>query len=155
MRAALLGLMLTLVAGLAQAGACRPDQVELRGPWGVAAFHVEVADTPDTRAYGLMNRKSMPFSAGMLFVYDKPQPVDFWMKNTLIPLDMLFFDATGTVERVHENAVPHDETPIPGGNAIQYVLEINGGVAAELGIGPGTQMQNPVIDQSHAAWPCD
>jgi len=155
MRSAALGLALVLGAGPALAGSCRPDVVELRGPWGTALFHVELAETAQDRATGLMNRAEMARSAGMLFVYDHPQPVAFWMKNTLIPLDMVFLDATGTVERVHSNARPEDETPIPGGEDIQFVLEINGGVAQRLGIGPGTQMQNPAVPAATAAWPCD
>jgi uncharacterized membrane protein (UPF0127 family) len=91
----------------------------------------------------------------MLFVYETPQPVAFWMENTLIPLDMLFFDASGKLERVHENARPLDRTPIPGGNDIRFVLEINGGLATELGIEPGAELRHPSIDQAEAAWPCD
>jgi uncharacterized membrane protein (UPF0127 family) len=68
---------------------------------------------------------------------------------------MLFFDASGTLERVHENARPLDRTPIPGGNDIRFVLEINGGLAAELGIEPGAELRHPSIDQAEAAWPCD
>ena len=71
---------------------------------------------------GLMFRESMPMSAGMLFVYEEPRRASFWMKNTLISLDMIFADATGTVRRVHEGAVPGDLTPIPGGADILFVL---------------------------------
>ncbi len=90
----------------------------------------------------------------MLFVYEEPQPVAFWMRNTLIPLDMLFFDGSGRLERIHSNAVPHDETPIPGGNDIRYVLEINGGLAESLGIDLGAEIRSPALDQAAAAWPC-
>ena len=102
-----------------------------------------------------MNREEMALSAGMLFVYDSPQRVSFWMENTLIPLDMLFLDATGTVTRVHENAVPLDRTPIPGGTDIQYVLEINGGLARQIGISEGDVLRHPDVDQDLAAWPCE
>ena len=77
------------------------------------------------------------------------------MKNTLISLDMIFADATGTVRRVHEGAVPGDLTPIPGGADIQYVLEINAGMAKRLGIAEGAQMRHPAIASEKAAWPCD
>ena len=90
----------------------------------------------------------------MLFVYESPQPVAFWMRNTLIPLDMLFFDGTGRLTRIKENAQPHDETPVVGGDAVRYVLEINGGLAAELGIDLGAELRHPALDQSSAAWPC-
>ena len=146
-----------LALGLAPAGAawaeCSDTRVALRGAWGEASFTVEVADDLAERSQGLMNRSQMPRFAGMLFVYDRPQQVAFWMKNTLIPLDMIFADARGTVRKVHANAVPGDLTPIPGGDDVQYVLEINGGMAAMLGIGPGTELQHPSV--SNAAWPCD
>jgi uncharacterized membrane protein (UPF0127 family) len=90
----------------------------------------------------------------MLFVYDAPQPVSFWMRNTLIPLDMIFADARGVVQRVHRGAVPLDETPIPGGDAIQYVLEVNAGVAERFGIEAGSEMRHPAIGPG-AAWPCE
>jgi len=127
----------------------------MRGDWGRVRFRVTVADDAVERARGLMRVPEMPRLTGMLFVYDRAQPVSFWMRDTLIHLDMIFMDAAGTVRRVHENAVPLDETPIFGGDGIQYVLEVNGGLAAELGIAPGTQMRHPALDQDRAAWPCD
>ncbi len=143
-----------LVAGTgAVAQECRPDTVQLRGDWGEARFTVEVADDPAERAVGLMNRPSMPKSAGMLFVYDRAQRVSFWMENTLIPLDMIFADADGVVQNVHHEAVPLDRTSIPGEGHIQYVLEINGGLARAMGIGPGTQLRHPSIGPD-PAWPC-
>jgi uncharacterized protein len=144
-----------LAAGAVQAE-CRDDQIELRTPAGaVARFSVEVADDADERAQGLMFRDRMPAGAGMLFVYPTPGPVAFWMKNTLIPLDMVFADASGTVVHVHANAEPGNETPIPGGNSVQFVLEINGGLAGALGIAPGAVMRHPGIDGNGAVWACD
>lgn len=136
------------------AAECAPDRVDLRGSWGQAMFVVEVADDFAERAQGLMHRESMPRGAGMLFVYEHPQRVAFWMENTLIPLDMIFADETGTVQRVHENAVPLDRTSIPGGDEIQFVLEINGGLSAIFGIDAGTQLRHPAISDALAAWPC-
>ncbi len=133
---------------------CRDDRVTLRGDWGQAAFTVEVADDPDERAQGLMHRDSMARTAGMLFVYPAPKAVGFWMKNTLIELDMIFADRTGVVRRVHHRAQPHDERPIMGGGDIQYVLEINGGMAEQFGISEGSQLRHPAIDTKAAAWPC-
>ncbi|MEM7724513.1 MAG: DUF192 domain-containing protein [Pseudomonadota bacterium] len=133
---------------------CRDDQVELRGDWGNVRIRAEIADTPQERAQGLMNVPEMARLAGMLFVYERPQRVSFWMENTLIPLDMLFADETGMVTRIHENAVPLDRTPIPGGDDIQFVLEVNGGLSATLGITEGTVMRHPSIPQETAAWPC-
>lgn len=144
-----------LLMPAAAGAACAPDTVELRGPSGMARFTVEVADTGAERAQGLMFRESMARSAGMLFVYESPQRASFWMKNTLIPLDMIFADETGRVTRVHSNAVPHDTTPIDGGEDVRFVLEINGGLAARMGIGEGAELRHPAIPQETAVWPCD
>jgi hypothetical protein len=76
------------------------------------------------------------------------------MKNTLIPLDMVFADGAGVVQRVHENAIPGDLTGIPGGANIQFVLEINGGMADRLGIGVGSEMRHPAIPDEVAVWSC-
>lgn len=132
---------------------CRDDLVTVSGDFGVARFTVQVADDYEERAQGLMNVPSMPTLSGMLFVYDQPQQTAFWMRNTLISLDMLFADETGTITRIHDKAIPLDETPIPGGNDIQYVLEINGGLAARLGIEEGDVMQHPSMGEN-AAKPC-
>jgi len=137
-----------------QADECRRGSVQLRGDWGQARFAVAVADTDRSRARGLMYRRSMAPTEGMLFVYKQPGPVAFWMKNTLIPLDMIFVDQNGVVQMVHPMARPHDETPIFGGQSIKFVLEINGGIAASLGIDAGSQMRHPAIVAQGAAWPC-
>lgn len=153
--AALLGAALLLPASSVLAADCAPDRLDLRQGETTLRFRVEVADDAAERSRGLMYREQLPRFGGMLFVYDAPEPVAFWMKNTLIPLDMLFFDASGRLAAVHENAVPGDLTPIPGGDAIQYVLEINGGAARRLGIVPGAELRHPALDQAQAAWPCD
>ncbi|WP_435259374.1 DUF192 domain-containing protein [Thioclava sp. FR2] len=140
-------------AALAEAAACRDDQIQLRWQGGLARFAVEVADDADERSQGLMHREKLSTSAGMLFVYERPQRAQFWMANTLIPLDMIFADASGRVTRVHANAKPKDRTTIDGGEGVQFVLEINGGLAKRLGIAEGAEMQHPAI--KNAAWPCD
>ncbi|WP_226621457.1 DUF192 domain-containing protein [Alloyangia pacifica] len=157
------GRSLTLLAGLLVAGpvltgqaaqaACEDNVLQMRGDWGSARFAVAVADTVKERAVGLMFVEELPSTAGMLFVYDEPHPVSFWMKNTLIPLDMIFADAQGVVVSVHENAIPGDLTSIDSGAPTQYVLEINGGMAARLGIAEGSEMQHAAI--TDAAWPCE
>lgn len=149
------GLILAGVCALwggVAAAACTEDRVTLRGDWGQAAFQVSVADEPGERSQGLMFVPSMPRFTGMLFVYGHEQRVAFWMKNTLIPLDMIFADGEGVVQKVHVNAIPGDLTTIPGGNNIQYVLEINGGLSDVLGISKGTELQHPAIED--AAWSC-
>ncbi len=150
-----IALLLTGLLGLGSVAeaSCRDDTVWLRGDFGSARFSVAVADDNAERAQGLMHVESMPASRGMLFVYDREQPVAFWMKNTLIPLDMVFADAEGRVIKVHDNAVPGDLTGIPSDGPAQFVLEINGGTAESLGIAPGAEMQHPAIE--NAAWPCE
>ena len=133
---------------------CAAEVADLRGPSGQVRLSVEVVDTDEERARGLMFRESLPQFGGMLFVYDAPQSASFWMKNTLIPLDMLFFDVRGVLSRVHENAVPGDLTPISGGDGVQFVIEVLGGTVKRLGIGPGTELRHPAVDPATAAWPC-
>jgi uncharacterized membrane protein (UPF0127 family) len=145
---------LVLLPGAVQAADCAPRALDLRDADSSLRFSVEVVDDATERARGLMFRESLPQFSGMLFVYETPQPVAFWMRNTLIPLDMLFFDDTGTLTRIHAGAVPHDETPIPGGDDVRYVLEINGGLAATLGIDLGAEIRHPSLDQPAAAWSC-
>jgi uncharacterized protein len=152
--AARAALLLACLARGAAAADCAPDVADLREAGTTLRFTVEVADTEEGRARGLMFRERLPQFAGMLFVYETPQPVAFWMRNTLIPLDMLFFDQAGRLARVHSNARPLDETPIPGGANIRYVLEINGGMAESLGIEPGAELRHPAVDQAQAAWSC-
>lgn len=152
---ALAALWLLCCSGAAAAeSACSDNRVDLRWAGGGAAFSVEVADDDAERHLGLMNRDRMSAGHGMLFVYDRPRVVAFWMKNTRIPLDMIFIGADGRVRKVHEDARPFDETPIPGGEDIQFVLEINGGLARRLGIAPGAELRHPAIDSDSAAWVC-
>jgi uncharacterized membrane protein (UPF0127 family) len=131
---------------------CEIGSLWLRGDFGVLRFGIDLADTPESRARGLMHVTQLSRSRAMLFVYPEPQEVAFWMKNTLIPLDIIFVDDRGVVGKVHENAIPGDLTPIYGGGLVKYVLEINGGQARQLGISKGTQLRHPLIER--AAWPC-
>lgn len=133
---------------------CSDDVVHLRGDWGSARFSVEVADDSAERARGLMYVEHLPAGHGMLFIYPAPHRAGFWMKNTLIPLDMIFVDGGGTVTHVHENAIPHDATVIDGGEGVVAVLELNGGMAARIGIGVGDQLRHPAFGDA-GVWPCD
>ena len=151
---ALLAAALTVLP-LAADAACQSDRVELRGDFGTARFRVDVADDPAERGQGLMNVPEMAASKGMLFIYERPQRATFWMKNTLIPLDMIFLDETGTVTHVHADAVPLDETTIDGGDGVLAVLEINGGLAEAIGIAVGDELRHPALEADIAAWPCD
>jgi uncharacterized membrane protein (UPF0127 family) len=146
--------MAAVVWGGAAVALCSPDRVTVMGDFGRAGFTVEVADTNEERSRGLMFVEKLPTMQGMLFIYDGPRRASFWMRNTLIPLDMLFADPTGRITRIHENAVPLDETSIDGGEGVQYVLEINGGLASRLGIEVGDVMQHPAFGPTAAA-PCE
>jgi hypothetical protein len=148
------GLMLALCAVGSAHAACTPGSLDLRWPGGQAHFTVEVAADQAAREKGLMFRDHMASSAGMIFVYQAPTHARFWMKNTLIPLDMIFADETGRVTVVHSDAVPQDLTPIDGGEGVMYVIEINGGLAKRIGIAAGAEMRFDLIDPSKALWSC-
>lgn len=100
-------------------------------------FHVDLANTPARQAHGLMHRDYMAMNAGMYFLFPKERIRHFWMKNTLIPLDILFIDRQGQIVSIAANTVPESETVIPSAKPAKYVLEINGGLAQVLGIRPG------------------
>lgn len=151
-RRGLIAALFCLLPGVSDA--CSADRLDLRWDGGKASFSVEVADTPDTRQKGLMFREKLALSAGMLFVYDTPRRASFWMKNTLIPLDIIFADDTGRVTKVHANAVPGDRSSIDGGKNVRFILEVNGGLARRLGIGPGAEFRHPSIAADSAVWPC-
>lgn len=134
--------------------ACEPLKVSVRGDFGAVKFSIEVADDAKERSLGLMNRPSMPKLSGMLFIYESPANLTFWMRNTLIPLDMIFIKPDGTIAHIHENAVPLDETPIPGGPGNLAVLEVNGGLSRQLGIEVGDQVQHDAFASHDPVWPC-
>jgi len=144
-----------VAASTSLAQSCSETSLEIRNNGVKAKFTIEIARTPDEQAQGLMFREEMPQFNGMLFVYDQPHRVSFWMKNTLIPLDMLFIDESGIVKRVHSNAVPLDTTPISGGDGVQYILEINGGLAGMLRLTEGAEVRYSGISQENAIWPCE
>lgn len=103
-------------------------------------FDVEMADTDERRANGLMFRTSMAPDAGMLFDFRSDQPVSMWMRNTFIPLDMLFIARDGRVVNIAERTVPRSEATIPSDGPVRAVLELNGGTAARLGLRPGDRV---------------
>src|SRR6185295_13611942 len=113
-------------------------------------FKVELADTPQESEMGLMYRTSMPKDHGMIFDFKPPQPVTMWMKNTLIPLDMLFIDRDGTVISVAENARPGSLRLIGPGLPVSSVLELNAGVAKEIGVKPGDKVEHKIFGNAKA-----
>ena len=148
-RLAVLALAMLALSWLPGWGACaKPLKVEpldLVTARGVFHFKVEVADTAATREKGLMFRKTLAADRGMLFDFKTPRLVAFWMKNTLIPLDMLFIAADGHVVSIARGAVPLSEIPIPSGGAALGVLELRGGRAAEIGAEPGDQVRERIF----------
>lgn len=108
---------------------------------GTQRFTVEVAATPQQQEAGLMFRKSLADNGGMLFPMDPPRTASFWMKNTLIPLDMLFIRTDGTIAFIGANTVPYSREPVSAGVPVAAVLELRGGRAAELGIREGDLVQ--------------
>ena len=112
---------------------------------GPHKFTVEVATTPGQMEQGLMFRQSLAADAGMLFDYRAPAMAAMWMKNTLIPLDMLFVDERGQIINIHERAVPGSLDPIAAAAPARAVIELNGGTAARLGIKPGDRVIFPIF----------
>lgn len=110
---------------------------------GKHRFTVEVARTPEEQAQGLMFRKSVPPDRGMIFPYDPPVQVSFWMKNTLVPLDMVFIGPDGKIGRIAANTTPMSLDPVASIDPVSAVLEIAGGRAAELGIREGDKADWP------------
>jgi uncharacterized membrane protein (UPF0127 family) len=105
-------------------------------------FDVELATTPAQRGRGLMFRDDMAENAGMLFVYPAEQPIRMWMKNTLIPLDMLFVDGDGRIINIAENTKPLSEAVVASALPALGVVELNGGTARRLGIAPGDRVRH-------------
>jgi uncharacterized membrane protein (UPF0127 family) len=131
----------------AQHAAARTELLEVVTSTGkVVRLHVEVVDTEPAREHGLMFRKSLPADGGMLFDFKTTQDVSFWMKNTLIPLDMLFIDKSGRIANIYRQATPHSLTPIPSDGPVLGVLEIAGGRAQDLDIMPGDKVRHRIFN---------
>jgi len=129
-----------LAAALAPARAADRATIEIVSASGVHAFAVELATTDPERERGLMFRKELPDGQGMLFDFERDQPVAFWMHNTLIPLDMMFIRSDGLIARIEENAKPESDNLIPSGGPVRGVLEVIGGTSRRLGIKPGDRV---------------
>src|SRR5213594_5198283 len=135
--------MRAAVAAALALGGCRDrgSVAVIRGPGSVAEVALEVAATPAERERGPMYRSSLAEGRGMLFVFDEDGNHTFWMRNTLIPLDMLFIARDGTVVGIHANATPLSTANIAVGKPSRYVLEVPGGWAARHGIAAGAQVE--------------
>lgn len=118
------------------------DNLDIVTASGAHHFSVEVMRTAPERERGLMFRKFLPAGRGMLFDFKTEQPVLMWMKNTYVPLDMIFIDHNGKVVSVAQNAEPLSETVIPSQAPAYAVLEVNAGAAAAIGVKPGDVVRN-------------
>lgn len=106
---------------------------------------IEVAEAPEDKQLGLMFRTDLPDGKGMLFPYEAPREISMWMRNTYIPLDMVFIKADGTVHRIEANAEPLSERIISSNGPVVAVLELAGGAAARLGLKPGDRVRHPLF----------
>jgi uncharacterized membrane protein (UPF0127 family) len=132
-------------SGGAQLQSFGTSELTIVSTTGPHRFTVEVAQTPEQMEQGLMFRRTMPPDAGMLFIYNTPTVATMWMRNTLIPLDMLFVDGQGRIVNIHQRAVPQTLDVIAAGAPVRAVIELNGGTAARLGIAPGDRVQHPIF----------
>lgn len=110
---------------------------------GVYEFDVEIADEPDERERGLMYRTDMAADAGMIFEYDTPQIINIWMKNTVLPLDIVYVNERGVVTQVAPNSVPYSLELIPSETPVVAAIEFNAGTAARIGLLPGDTVRSP------------
>jgi uncharacterized membrane protein (UPF0127 family) len=132
-------------ASAQQKPAATYERLELVTAGGVYALDVEVAATPEKQALGLMYRTSLPETKGMLFPYKQPRELTMWMRNTYIPLDMVFIRADGTVHRIEAMTEPLSDRIIASQGSVLAVLEIAGGAAARMGLKPGDTVRHPVF----------
>lgn len=143
LKSVLLALVLTACAQGGERADAASDRLVITTANGEAAFTVEIADEPEEMTRGLMFRRELADDAGMLFIYTQPRTASMWMKNTYIPLDIIYIREDLTIARIAEMAEPHSLDPIPSGEIVAAALEIRGGRAAELGIEPGDRVTHP------------
>ena len=119
--------------------------LEIASKSGVHAFAVELALTPEEQSRGLMYRKTLPEGQGMLFDFKRDQETSFWMKNTYVPLDMIFIRGDGRIHRIAENAEPLSERLVSSNGPVRAVLEVIAGTTRKLGIAPGDRVAHPIF----------
>ena len=114
---------------------------------GKEKFQVEVADDDQERSTGLMHRTDLALDRGMVFDFETPRVVSFWMRNTFIPLDMIFIAADGTIRTIAENTIPHNDKGVSSRVAVTGVLELQAGASAKLGINPGDKVTHAIFNR--------
>src|SRR5919204_6355551 len=145
-RAAFAAVVLALILwSVGPAAAAEEQALEIVTRNGVYPFTVELAVTDEERSKGLMFRRELPEGRGMLFDFKQDQDVTMWMKNTYIPLDMIFIRADGRIHRIAENTVPESTRIIGAGAPVRAVLEVIAGTAKKLGIRPGDRVAHPLF----------
>ena len=140
----LIGIILNMQQLYAEA--FKKDQLTLVISGKQHIIDIEIAETNHQKALGLMYRQHLAEQNGMLFTYDQPQELTMWMKNTFIPLDMIFIKAGGIVHRIEANTEPLSETIIASNGNVVAVLELAGGVARRLGLKKGDQVLHPLLE---------
>jgi uncharacterized protein len=127
------------------AGAQQLQQLEIQSKNGTHVFGVEMAVTPEEQARGLMFRRELPEKQGMLFDFKREQPTSFWMKNTYVPLDMIFIRADGRILNIAENTMPLSEALVSSSGPVRAVLEVIAGTTRKLGIAAGDRVVHPIF----------
>jgi len=143
--------VMSAIAALVLTVACARENLpvaRIHHPDGVVEVAVEVVSTSEALARGLMYRTELADGRGMLFVFPEESDHRFWMKNTLIPLDMIFIAADGTIVGIHRDATPLSTAPVGVGRPSRYVLEVPGGWAARTGVAPGQRVDLPARGSS-------
>ena len=138
-----------VLAARAPARAGGQDTIEIVTKSGVHAFSVELATNEAERSRGLMFRKELPEGRGMLFDFQTDQPVNFWMHNTYISLDMIFIQGGGRVLHIAENTQAMSDALIPSGGPVRAVLEVIAGTARKFGIAPGNTVTGSIFGNGH------
>ncbi|MGD0315362.1 MAG: DUF192 domain-containing protein [Xanthobacteraceae bacterium] len=141
--------MLCAFGAVAPAQAAGQATLEIVCKTGVHAFAVELASNNEERERGLMFRKELPEGQGMLFDFERDQPVAFWMHNTYISLDMIFIRGDGRIAHIAENTEPMSDRLIPSGGPVRAVLEVIAGTARKLGIAPGDRVEGSIFGTGH------
>lgn len=142
-----LALLWPLLAAAQESPVARRETVTLHAGDEPYVFSAEIADTPAERARGLMFRTELADDHGMLFDFAEEAPRSFWMKNTLIPLDIIFAEADGDIVAIAENTTPLSEAPIPSGAPARFVFEVVGGTAERIGLKPGDRLEHRRVER--------